>query len=216
MADSRLVSPAADRNREPILDVLKRVLPKSGFVLEIAAGSGQHSVHFSRALPMLTWQPSDADPSARASIAAWSESEALPNLMPPVELDVRARPWRVSRADAIVCINMIHISPWAATPALMDGARETLPAGGVLYLYGPYRIDGRHTAPSNAAFDASLRAQNPGWGVRDLAEVAKVADDAGFDLIETVEMPANNLSVIFVRRDDTSREEQAVAPRVVS
>ena len=200
---SRLVSPAADRNKEPILEVLKRVLPKSGFALEIAAGSGQHSVHFSRALPMFTWQPSDPDAGARESIDAWAEGEALPNLMPAIELDVRMRPWPVGRADAIVCINMIHISPWTATLALLDGAREKLPPGGVLYLYGPYRIDGRHTAASNAAFDASLRAQNTEWGVRDLAEVARVADAAGFDLVETVEMPANNLSVVFRKRDDT-------------
>jgi SAM-dependent methyltransferase len=204
VADSRLVSPAADRNKQPILAVLKRVLPKSGLVLEIAAGSGQHSAHFSRALPMLTWQPSDADEDARESIAAWALAEALPNLMPPVALDVRVRPWPIDRADAIVCINMIHISPWAATLALIDGARETLAPGGVLYLYGPYRIGGAHTAPSNAAFDASLRAQNPEWGVRDLAEVVKVADAAGFDLVETVDMPANNLSVIFRKRDDPS------------
>jgi hypothetical protein len=205
---TRLVSPASDRNKAPILEVLKRVLPKSGFVLEIAAGSGQHSVHFSRALPMLTWQPSDADANARESIAAWTAGEELPNLMPPIELDVRVQPWPLARADAIVCINMIHISRWAATMALMRGAGAILPEGGVVYLYGPYRVDGRHTAPGNEAFDASLRAQNAEWGVRDLAEVAKVANARGLDLVETVEMPANNLSVIFRKRDgDTPRHQ---------
>lgn len=197
---TRLSSPASERNKQPILDVLRRVLPKSGLVLEIAAGSGQHSVHFSRALPMLTWQPSDADGAARESIAAWAEGEALPNLMPPIALDVRVQPWPIDRADAIVCINMIHISPWAATLGLIDGAGAILPAGGILYLYGPYRIDGRHTASSNAAFDASLRAQDPEWGVRDLDEVIKVANAGGFDLAEMVPMPANNLSVIFWKR----------------
>ena len=194
---SRLASAPAERNKGPILDVLKRVLPKSGLVLEIAAGSGQHAVHFSRALPMLTWQPSDADASARASIEAWAAAEALPNLMPPVELDVRVQPWPVDRADAIVCINMIHISPWAATLALMRGAGSILPGDGVLYLYGPYRIDGRHTAPSNESFDASLRSQDPSWGVRDLDEVVKVALAEGLVLTETVAMPANNFSVVF-------------------
>jgi hypothetical protein len=194
---SRLASPACDRNKGPILEVLRRVLPKSGLVLEIAAGSGQHAIHFSRALPMLTWQPSDADASARASIEAWAGGEELPNLMPPIELDVRKQPWPLDRVDAIVCINMIHISPWTATLALMRGAGAILPEEGVLYLYGPYRIDARHTAPSNEAFDASLRAHDPEWGVRDLAEVVKVAGAQGLVLAETVAMPANNLSVIF-------------------
>jgi SAM-dependent methyltransferase len=202
---NRLASSACDRNKSPILEVLRRVLPKSGLVLEIAAGSGQHAIHFSRALPMLTWQPSDADASARASIEAWAEGEELPNLMPPVELDVREQPWPVDRADAIVCINMIHISPWTATLALMRGAGSILPDDGVLYLYGPYRIDGRHTAPSNEGFDRSLRAQDPEWGVRDLAEVVKVAGAAGLVLTETVAMPANNLSVVFRKaHGDTS------------
>jgi hypothetical protein len=157
---------------------------------------------------MLTWQPSDADATARDSIAAWAAGEELPNLMPPIELDVRVQPWPLARADAIVCINMIHISPWAATAALMHGAGALLVEGGVLYLYGPYRVEGRHTAPSNEAFDTSLRAQNAEWGVRDLAEVAKVANARGLDLVETIPMPANNLSVIFRKRDgDTPRHE---------
>jgi SAM-dependent methyltransferase len=202
LAAACLVSPAAERNRGPILDVLRRTLPASGIVLEIAAGTGQHAVHFSRALPMLTWQPSDPDARARASIAAWSSREALPNLQPPIELDVRAQPWHVSRADAIVCINMIHISPWTATTGLFSGAASVLGEGGIVYLYGPYKLDGRHTAPSNEAFDRSLRAQDPQWGVRDLADVAKVAAAEGFDFVETIEMPANNLSVTFRKRND--------------
>ena len=199
-ARARLVSPAADRNKDPILDVLKRVLPKSGLVLEIAAGSGQHAVHFSAALPMLTWQPTDPNADALGSIAAWAAGEALPNLMPPLHLDVHLQPWPVARADAIVCINMIHISPWSATTALMRGAAATLEENGVLYLYGPYRIGGAHSAPSNEAFDRSLRSQDPAWGVRDLSEVVGVATGEGFELVETIEMPANNHSVIFRRR----------------
>jgi hypothetical protein len=201
---TRLTSAACDRNKDPILEVLRRVLPKSGLVLEIAAGSGQHAVHFSRALPMLTWQPSDADAAARASIEAWAAGEALPNLMPPIELDVRKEPWPIERADAITCINMIHISPWAATLALMRGAGAILPEDGVLYLYGPYRVEGRHTAPSNEAFDAALRAHDAEWGVRDLGDVVKVASAEGLALVETVVMPANNLSVVFRKHGDSS------------
>ncbi|HEX2830831.1 MAG TPA: DUF938 domain-containing protein [Burkholderiales bacterium] len=201
---TRLTSPACDRNKEPILEVLRRVLPKSGLVLEIAAGSGQHAVHFSRALPMLTWQPSDADAAARASIEAWAAGEALPNLMPPIELDVRREPWPIERADAIVCVNMIHISPWTATLALMRGAGAILPGDGVLYLYGPYRVGGRHTAPSNEAFDASLRTHDAEWGVRDLDDVVKVAGAEGLALVETAAMPANNLSVVFRKHGDSS------------
>jgi SAM-dependent methyltransferase len=173
------------------------VLPRSGFVLEIAAGSGQHAVHFSRALPMHTWQPSDPDPACRVSIAARVEAEEAPNLLTPIDLDVRSSPWPIERADAIVCINMIHISPWDATLALFAGARRILPEGGVVYLYGPYRRGGRHTAPSNEAFDRALRAQDAVWGVRGLEDVVKTARAESFDLAETIEMPANNLSVTF-------------------
>ena len=195
-AGRRLESAAAERNKAPILGVLARVLPDSGTVLEIASGTGQHVVHFARALPALTWQPSDADPQARASIAAWLAHEKLPNVRAPLDLDVRTRPWPIAECDAIVCINMIHISPWAATQALFAGAEERL-RDGVLYLYGPYRVNGGHTAPSNQAFDRSLRAQDPEWGVRDLADVTALAGRHGFELVETVQMPANNLSVVF-------------------
>ena len=199
MEDARQFAPATARNREPILAVLRRVLPAQGLVLEIASGTGEHAVHFARALPGLIWQPSDPNSMARASISAWVEEAGLPNLRPPLSLDVSAETWPLTRADAIVCINMVHISPWRATLGLMRGAGRTLGPGGVLYLYGPYKRDGQHTAPSNAAFDESLRQQNPEWGVRDLERVIEVAEAQGLRHRETVAMPANNLSVVFVR-----------------
>lgn len=199
MEDARQYAPATERNREPILAVLRRVLPAHGLALEIASGTGEHAVHFARALPGLTWQPSDPNSTAIASISAWAEEAGLPNLRPPLILDASAETWPIARADAIVCINMIHISPWLATLGLMRGAGRALGPGGVLYLYGPYKRDGQHTAPSNAAFDESLRRQNPEWGVRDLERVIEVADAQGLRHQETVAMPANNLSVVFVR-----------------
>lgn len=198
--DGRLVSPSAERNKGPILAVLERVLPETGLALEIASGTGQHVVHFARALGGLSWQPSDADAGCRRSISAWLAATSLSNVRQPLDLDVCKLPWPVPTVDTIVCINLIHISPWAATTGLMAGASSTLREDGVLYLYGPYSIHGKHTAPSNEAFDGALRAQNPEWGVRDLDEVARVAEEKGVDLVETVEMPANNLSVIFRKR----------------
>jgi SAM-dependent methyltransferase len=191
-------APAAERNRDPILAVLRRVLPArpGALVLEVASGSGQHALHFAAALPHLRWQPSDQDPVARDSVAAWRAEAGLDNLLPPLFLDVRG-PWPVAAADAIFCANMIHISPWACTLALLSGAAAVLPPGSPLVLYGPYRRGGAHTAPSNAAFDASLRARDPAWGVRDLEEV--VAQARGFALDEVVEMPANNLTVVLRR-----------------
>ena len=174
--NERRTAPAAERNKEPILAVLRRVLPDSGLVLEIASGTGQHVVHFAQALPDLEWQPSDPDPEARSSIAAWIAHEGLPNVRPPLDLDVGAEPWPIERADAVVCINMIHISPWAATLHLMAGAARLLPMQGVLFLYGPFRRLDRETAPSNEAFDAQLRRQNPEWGVRNLEAVVSVAE----------------------------------------
>jgi SAM-dependent methyltransferase len=192
-----LRAPAAERNKGPILAVLERVLPGSGVVLEVASGTGQHVVHFARALPALTWQPSDVDPSSLASIGAWIVQEQLPNLKQPVELDVCRSPWPVAHADAIVCINMTHIAPWAAARALIAGAARILPAGGVLFLYGPYRRYGADTAPSNRSFDEQLRAQNPAWGVRDMEDVERLAADAGLGLEEVLAMPANNFSLVF-------------------
>jgi SAM-dependent methyltransferase len=197
LPDGRWVAPAAERNKGPILEVLQRVLPPRGLVLEIGSGTGQHVVHFAMALSQLSWQPSDPDAENRQSIALWSRVEELGNVRAPLALDVRERPWPIDAADAIVCINVVHVSPWAATLALFDGVREVLPPEGVLFLYGPYRRGGRHTAPSNEKFDADLRAHNPEWGLRDIGELAEVADRAGFALAEIVDMPANNFSLVF-------------------
>ena len=168
-------------------------------MLEIASGTGQHVVHFAAALPNLTWQPSEADTALHESIRAWTKAEALTNVQAPLALDVR-QPWPVTHADAMLCLNMIQVAPWAAAQALIDGARPVLPPGGVLFLYGPYRRFGRHTAPSNEAFDAQLRAIDPDWGVRDLEAVVALAEAAGFGLKEVLEMPANNLSVAFEKQ----------------
>lgn len=199
MTDARRHAPAAARNREPILAVLRRHLPETGLVLEVSSGTGEHAVHFAAALPGLTWQPSDPDPDARASIAAWAAEAGLPNLRPPLALDAATEDWPVARADAVLCINMIHIAPWAAGLGLLRGAARRLPPGGPLILYGPYRRGGRHTAPSNAAFDAGLRAQDPRWGVRNLEAVAEAAAATGFGPPSVEEMPANNLTVVFRR-----------------
>ena len=198
-ANSAACSAAVARNREPILAVLKRILPAEGIVLEIASGTGEHAVHFAAGLPHLTWQPTDRDPGARQSIEEHRASARLPNLLSVLDLDASAQSWPVVRADAVVAINMIHIAPWTAAEGLMAGAGRTLASGGVLYLYGPFKEDGRHTAPSNAAFDASLRARDPQWGVRDLDEVAALARRHGLALAERIAMPANNLSLVFHR-----------------
>jgi len=195
--DARRMAPATERNREPILAVLRKVLPASGTVLEIASGTGQHAVHFAKAFPDITWQPSDPDAAARASIAAWTAHAALSNVRAPLALDVCSQPWGIEAAQAVVCINMIHISPWAAAQALFDGAGKVLGEGGVLFLYGPYRRDGAHTAPSNAAFDAQLRATDPEWGVRDMEAVIALGAAQGMRCDEPVPMPANNFSLIF-------------------
>jgi SAM-dependent methyltransferase len=193
-------SPSVERNRDPILAVLERVLPARGTVLEIASGTGEHAAYFAAALPHLVWQPADVDPDALASISAHRAAANAPNLLEPIKLDAASPEWPARRADAIVSINMIHIAPWAAAVGLMSGAARLLPAGGVLYLYGPFMEDGRHTAPSNAEFDASLRDRDPEWGVRDIADVRNLAERSGFDFIERVAMPANNLSLVFRRR----------------
>jgi SAM-dependent methyltransferase len=200
MTDLRQSAPAAQRNRDPILDILRRVLPKSGTVLEIASGSGEHVIHFAKSLPDLTFQPSDANVDALKSVAAWIASSGTPNILPPLHLDVMRGAWPITAADAIICINMIHISPWGATEGLMDGAARLLAPGGVLYLYGPYKRNQQHTAESNAAFDAQLRARNADWGVRDLGDVSACARAAGFAAPDVFGMPANNLSVVFRRR----------------
>jgi SAM-dependent methyltransferase len=198
-SDPRLYYPHVARNREPILGVLRRVLPREGLVLEVASGSGEHATYFARELPGLTWQPTDPDDAALASIAAHRAAAGVTNLLPPFRLDVTSAQWPLEHADAVTCCNMIHIAPWAATEGLIGGAARVLSAGGILYLYGPYKIDGRHTAPSNETFDADLRARNPQWGIRDLGDVTALAERHGFAPVETVPMPANNLSVIFRR-----------------
>jgi SAM-dependent methyltransferase len=201
LADGRWSSPPAERNKQPILDVLSRVLPARGLVLEIASGTGQHVVHFAAALPGLRWQPSDPDPELRRSIEARRAEAALPNLLPPVDLDVLgAAPWPISRADAVLCSNMIHVAPRAATGALLRGAARLLPPDGMLVLYGPYRRGGRHTSPGNEEFDRALRAENPEWGLRDAEAVVAEAAGEGLALREIVEMPANNLTLVLAMR----------------
>ncbi|MBX3641810.1 MAG: DUF938 domain-containing protein [Rubrivivax sp.] len=195
--DARETAPSAERNKQPILEVLARVLPPRGLVLEIGSGTGQHVAHFAKALPQLTFQPSERDIERHASIQAWVDAGGLPNVKPPLAIDVTQHPWPVAAADAVLCINVIHISPWEATLALMAGAGMVLPAGGVLLTYGPYQRGGAHTAPSNAAFDAHLRARNPRWGVRDLEQVADVAGRQGLALEEAVPMPANNFTLLW-------------------
>lgn len=193
----RLFAPAAQRNRGPILDVLREELPASGLVLEIASGTGEHVAHFARNLPASTFQPTDPDARARASVAAWIAASGLGNIRPPLDLDVRRTPWPLAQADALVCINMIHISPWEATESLFATASALLPEGAPLVTYGPYKREGAHTAPSNVEFDASLRATDPAWGVRDLEAVAACAAKNGFSAPRIVEMPANNLTLVF-------------------
>lgn len=196
----RRTAPATLRNRDPILGVLRPLLPETGLVLELASGTGEHAVHFARHLPALRWQPSDPSPDARASITAWAAAERLANLLPPLDLDAASKDWPIARADAVVCINMIHISPWEATEGLMRGAGRVMSPGQPLYLYGPYRRPGRTLEPSNEAFDADLRRRDGRWGLRDLDAVAACAEASGLALERVIEMPANNLSVIFRRR----------------
>ncbi|SFT63942.1 DUF938 domain-containing protein [Halomonas saccharevitans] len=198
MSDERLQSPAAARNRQPILEVLKTVLPDRARVLEVASGSGEHAVHCAGAMPGWTWQPSDPNPHARGSIEAWREHSGLANLHAPLALDVTTL-CPAEQLDAMVAINLLHIAPWAVGEALLDCAGQRLPSGGVLFLYGPFTREGRHTSPSNAAFDADLRQRDPRFGIRDLATVAEAAAERDLVLERVVEMPANNLSLILRR-----------------
>ena len=190
-------SPSAERNKDPILAVLAEALPAHGLVLEIASGTGQHVVHFAAALAGLLWQPSELDQASCEAIDERVRDAGLANVRPAIELDARTAPWPVEAADAIVCINMVHISPWSATLGLMSEAARVLGDGGLLFLYGPYRRDGRHTSPGNVQFDADLRARNPEWGIRDTREVLAAASAAGFALERLVELPANNLSLVL-------------------
>lgn len=197
MERMKLAWPAPERNKQPILDVLRRVLPPGARVLEIASGSGQHAAFFAASLPSVTWLPTDVEPDHLASIAAYVHDAALPNLGAPRRLDVREEDWGVAEVDAIFSANLIHIAPWECAVALVGGAARTLRPGGVLVLYGPYRIGGRHTAESNAAFDADLRARDPRWGVRDLEAVDRIAESLRLVRVECVAMPANNQLAIF-------------------
>lgn len=198
--DQRVFSPSAARNSAPILEALKRYLPTHGVVLEIGCGTGEHAVCFAEAMPALTWLPSDPDPASRASTASWIMFKGLNNVLAPLDVDTRSAEWGVEGLapfDAMVSINMIHIAPWAATIGLFSGAGRLLRSGGLLLLYGPFMHNGAHNAPSNAAFDESLKARNRSWGLRDIAEIEGVAGAAGLRLDETVDLPANNKLLVF-------------------
>jgi hypothetical protein len=197
--DLRKFAPSSARNRDPILAVLGPRLPARGRVLEIASGSGEHTMHLAAAHPALTFQPSDPDAENRASIDAWTAHLGLANVEPALDVDATKTFAPVTAADVVVCINMIHIAPWPAAVGLIRNAAGVLPVGGLMFFYGPYRRNGAHTAPSNAAFDESLRARDPSWGIRDLETVVELAMNEGFAAPDVIEMPANNLSVIFER-----------------
>jgi Protein of unknown function (DUF938) len=198
--DLRRYAPATERNREPILAVLQQVLPPTGTILEISSGTGEHGIFMAPQLAPRDWLPSDPNPEARASIAAWQRFMPCDNIYPPIDLDASSSEWLVASTKpitAIVNINMIHIAPRSAYLGLFSGAKRILPIDGILYLYGPFKQGGVHTAPSNAAFDESLKSQNPEWGVRDLAEITAVAQSHNLELQKVYPMPANNLSVVF-------------------
>jgi hypothetical protein len=193
-------APATERNRDAIAAVLREVLPERGLLLEVAAGTGEHAAYLAPLFPGLRWQPSDPDPEALTSIEAWQADGEAGNLLPPVFLDAASNTWPIDSADAILCINMVHISPWSATEGLMCGAGRLLPAGGPLILYGPYRRAGVPTAPSNEAFDASLKGRDPAWGLRDLEAVQGEAAGQGLGFERLYDMPANNLTLVFRKR----------------
>lgn len=195
MRDPRRFADATQRNRDPILGVLRRHVQPGDRVLEIAAGSGEHAVYLAEHLPVASWQPTDPDPEARASIDAWRAFANAGKVRPALDLGVHHQPWAVEPVEVVVCINLVHITPWSGTLALLDGVAALRPR--VVYLYGPYRRNGEHTAPSNAAFDRWLKERDPAWGVRDLEAVVKEAEARGLRLVEVVEMPANNLSVVL-------------------
>jgi SAM-dependent methyltransferase len=199
LGEAKRFAPATVRNRDSIANVLSEILPQTGLVLEIASGTGEHVIHFAREFPNLDWLPSDPDPAALASIAAWRAEVDLPNLRAPVQIDARGADWPVRSADVVLCINMVHIAPWAATKGLIDGTGQVLAVGGAFYLYGPYREAGVPTAPSNEDFDASLRGRDPAWGLRAVEDVVGLAAERGLILEARTEMPANNLSLVFRR-----------------
>lgn len=193
-------SPACERNRDPILGQLRRWLGSSGLLLEVASGTGQHAAWCAPRLDGVTWQPSDQDQASLDSIDAWARDTDCGRILPAIRLDVTQMPWPVDRADAVFCANMVHIAPWACARSLVSGAGAALKAGGVLMLYGPFRVAGSHTAPSNEAFDQDLQARDPRWGVRDLEDIGAMAQHAGLDHLDTSPMPANNLFVVWRKR----------------
>ena len=205
--DGRLASPSAERNRGPLAEVLSQVLPQSGLVLEVGSGTGEHAVHFARVMPHLTWQPSEQDSDCLRSISAWVAAEAQGNVREPLYLNVSDTQWPIAAADAIISINMIHIAPWSVAQALLRGASRTLLPGGLLCLYGPYRVAGEHTSASNRAFDAQLRGMNSEWGVRDIDEVSNEARAVDLEFVRTFEMPANNLIVALRKERGGVKEE---------
>lgn len=195
-SEAKRFAPATERNRDVITEALRPILPQSGVILEIASGTGEHIVHFARVFPHLKWQPSDPEPAALASIAAWNDESGLANIMPPVQLDASAD-WSATKADAVLCINMVHISPWEATLGLLRNAAGILPPNAPLYLYGPYRQRGVTTSEGNESFDVSLKARNPSWGLRFVEDVTEAALKNGLRLDSVIDMPASNLSLIF-------------------
>ena len=200
--DARQFSPSAARNSGPIREVLTRVLPKKGLALEIGSGTGEHVICFAKALPGLLWLPSDPDAASRASIKAWSATEGLANVRAPVAIEVREKVWGVENDapfDAMISLNMVHIAPWEAALGLLAGAGRLLRPDGVLVFYGPFMLGGTHTAASNAAFDADLKRRDPRWGVRDVDDLIGAAAPHGLELLELVAMPANNISLVFIK-----------------
>jgi hypothetical protein len=200
--NARRQAPSAQRNAAAILDVLRQILPGSGTVLEIGSGTGEHARAFAPALAPISWLPSDPDPDQRASIIAWTTDMTGPKPLPPRVIDASSADWDVRPEDNIVAItsaNVIHISPWSTTQGLVAGAGRILPPGGVLHFYGPFKRGGVHITDSNAAFDATLRARDPAWGVRDLDDIEALAKDAGLELDQVIDMPSNNYSVVFKR-----------------
>ena len=197
-------APAALRNREPISEVLAEWLPASGLVLEIASGTGEHAVYFAERFPTLEWQPSDVHADALASIAAWRDAAGLPNVRAPIVIDASAPDWPIGQADALLSINMVHISPWPSALGLLDGAAKLLAVGAPLILYGPWLLEGVAPAPSNLAFDADLKRRDPAWGLRRVEDFAAAASKRGFDLVETRQMPANNV-MLLLRHTSASR-----------
>lgn len=198
MKHAGLTSEASARNFGPILHLLKERLPRPGLVLEVASGAGEHAMWMAEAMPDITWQPTDPSAVARESIDAWRLTKALPNLNAPMPLDA-AMPgtWLFGKADAVVCINMAHIAPFDATLGLMEGSGQVLSPGGMLFVYGPFSVGGKHTAPSNEAFDADLKTRNREWGIRDVGQMKAAGFKHGLELTEVIQMPANNLSLVF-------------------